>query len=105
MYAGRIVEIGTGAKVLTSPQHPYTQALMMCRQGWEQIPRTESERQLPVIPGEAPNSMTELAGCSFAPRCPEKMKVCAEQQPGFFDAGKADKVRCFLFDRAREANR
>lgn len=105
MYAGRIVEIGTGASVLNAPQHPYTQALMMCRPRWEQIPRTEGDWRLPVIPGEAPNSTTELAGCSFAPRCPEKMKVCTEQQPRFFDAGEADKVRCFLFDRPREANR
>jgi peptide/nickel transport system ATP-binding protein/glutathione transport system ATP-binding protein len=39
MFAGQIVEIGTAAAVLSSPQHPYTQRLI------DAVPSIERRRQ------------------------------------------------------------
>ena len=39
MYAGRIVEQGPAADILTTPQHPYTRALIDC------IPRLGAKRR------------------------------------------------------------
>jgi peptide/nickel transport system ATP-binding protein len=63
MYLGRIVETGPTEDVLTSPQHPYTQALLSV------VP--EMERLEPVVlRGEIPDPTRIPAGCRFHPRCP-----------------------------------
>ena len=63
MYLGRIVETGPTEEVLTSPQHPYTQALLSV------IP--EIERLEPVVlTGEIPDPTRIPSGCRFHPRCP-----------------------------------
>ncbi|MGH3240835.1 MAG: ABC transporter ATP-binding protein, partial [Spirillospora sp.] len=64
LYAGRLVEIGPAARVLGSPRHRYTRALVECvpRAG---VRRTES---LPSITGSVPGPGEALPGCRFAPR-------------------------------------
>jgi oligopeptide/dipeptide ABC transporter ATP-binding protein len=63
MYLGRVVESGPTEDVLTSPQHPYTQALLSV------VP--EIERLEPVVlRGEIPDPTRIPSGCRFHPRCP-----------------------------------
>jgi peptide/nickel transport system ATP-binding protein len=62
MYLGRIVESGPVEQVLTSPRHPYTQALLSV------LP--ESETPATVLAGETPDPSRVPAGCRFHPRCP-----------------------------------
>jgi peptide/nickel transport system ATP-binding protein len=63
MYLGRVVEAGPTEEVLTSPKHPYTQALLSV------IP--EIERLEPVVlQGEIPDPTRIPSGCRFHPRCP-----------------------------------
>jgi oligopeptide/dipeptide ABC transporter ATP-binding protein len=63
MYLGRVVESGPTEEVLTSPQHPYTQALLSV------VP--EMERLEPVVlRGEIPDPTRIPSGCRFHPRCP-----------------------------------
>ncbi len=63
MYLGRIVESGSTEDVLSSPQHPYTQALLSV------VP--EMERLTPIVlSGEIPDPTRIPAGCRFHPRCP-----------------------------------
>lgn len=72
MYLGKIVEIGAIDKVLTNPQHPYTQVLLSA------VPSTdEAERKtrLRVI-GETPDQINLSPGCRFAPRCPFAQPAC-----------------------------
>jgi oligopeptide/dipeptide ABC transporter ATP-binding protein len=63
MYLGRIVETGPTEAVLTSPQHPYTQALLSV------IPEIEQLEPV-VLTGEIPDPTRIPAGCRFHPRCP-----------------------------------
>ncbi|MVO90800.1 ATP-binding cassette domain-containing protein [Streptomyces sp. p1417] len=61
MYLGRIVETGPVERVLTAPQHPYTQALLSV------LPEAEGEPV--VLTGEPPDPSRVPAGCRFHARC------------------------------------
>ena len=63
MYLGRIVEVGTTERVLASPRHPYTKALLSV------VPEIE-EHEPVVLRGETPDPTRVPAGCRFHPRCP-----------------------------------
>ncbi len=73
MYAGQIVETGTGKQVFENPTHPYTQGLLEC------IPipgKTERGAHLGSIPGIVPSLVGDLPGCHFADRCRHVMDTC-----------------------------
>ena len=90
MYAGQCVEEGDTERILTSPQHPYTRALLSA------VPdiRDDKSRRLYSIPGAVPENYQELTGCRFAPRCPhadqcpQRGEICA--------AADGRQVRCDL---------
>jgi len=63
MYLGRVVEAGPTERVLTEPQHPYTQALLSV------VPEIEGLEPV-VLHGEIPDPTRIPAGCRFHPRCP-----------------------------------
>ena len=76
MYAGQIVETGSGGQVFRAPLHPYTQGLLDC------IPvpgKTEPGAMLGSIPGIVPNLIGELSGCTFRDRCAFAQDRCGEQ--------------------------
>jgi peptide/nickel transport system ATP-binding protein len=64
MYAGRIVEQGPAADILTAPQHPYTRALIECS-----LLRPDASGELYSIPGSANSALRITTGCRFQPRC------------------------------------
>jgi len=89
MYAGRIVEEGPVQKVLTSPQHPYTQGLLAASP-------TLERRVLTPIPGTVP-PLTEMpSGCAFAPRCSFRLPECHQAVPAFRQADPDHVARCVL---------
>ncbi len=76
MYSGRVVEKGSVDDIFYNPLHPYTRGLL------KSIPvlgRTP-QKILPSIPGTVPHPLALPAGCSFQPRCPERMPEC-ERMP------------------------
>jgi peptide/nickel transport system ATP-binding protein len=75
MYAGRLVELGPTATVLSAPQHPYTRLLMLAR------PRGARTERLVAIPGEPPAAGVIQEGCRFRPRCPSAQALCATSDP------------------------
>ena len=96
MYSGRVVEKGSVDDIFYNPLHPYTQGLL------KSIPvlgRTP-QKTLPSIPGTVPHPLTLPIGCSFGPRCPERMPEC-DQMPQLAETnGNAENdghaVRCWL---------
>ena len=76
MYGGRIVEIGDATKVLGSPAHPYTQALMHAAAGHEKL----GERLEPIA-GTPPLLTGRCEACAFEPRCPFRRPVCRDVRP------------------------
>jgi peptide/nickel transport system ATP-binding protein len=96
MYAGRIVEQGTTARVLSQPLHPYTRALL------RSLPEAAEPKQpLAAIPGTAASPADALAGCAFRPRCAFAHERCTALPP--LMAGAADPAQeaaCWLVAEA-----
>ncbi|MEV4365214.1 ABC transporter ATP-binding protein [Nonomuraea sp. NPDC049625] len=78
LYAGRLVEEGPAGAVLREPAHPYPAALLA---GTPRLGRTRRTHPLTSIPGHPPVPGEELAGCSFAPRCPWADTLCHSTAP------------------------
>ena len=76
MYAGRVVERGTVDDIFYNPLHPYTQGLLKSIPVLGKTP----QKTLPSIPGTVPHPLGLPVGCSFQPRCSERMPEC-EQMP------------------------
>ena len=77
MYLGRIMEIGPTCQIISSPRHPYTEALISAIP----IPEVPSRRERKLLPGEAPNPIDLPPGCRFRPRCTRAQAVCYEAEP------------------------
>ena len=90
MYAGRIVEQGAVRDIFRHPQHPYTQGLLAS------IPGGAAGSRLKAIEGAVPNLASLPPGCSFAPRCADRMSVCDTVFPEATTTGAEHTVRCFL---------
>jgi len=74
LYLGQVMEIGTAARVVTKPLHPYTRALVDAipgRGGVQSVVRS--------APGEA-TAANVLLGCPFAPRCSVRARLGREDQ-------------------------
>jgi peptide/nickel transport system ATP-binding protein/oligopeptide transport system ATP-binding protein len=97
MYGGRVVERGKVDGVFTSPQHPYTEALL---QSIPVLGMTSHER-LRVIKGTVPSPLDWPAGCRFAPRCDYAFERCEEQPPLFELEGA--RSACWLCENGRRA--
>ncbi len=92
MYAGRVVETGPVGAVFSSPQHPYTEALL---QSIPVLGMTQAE-PLRVIRGMVPSPMSWPAGCRFASRCDYAMERCREEDPPLLQAGPDQQAACWL---------
>jgi peptide/nickel transport system ATP-binding protein len=79
MYAARMVEQGSAAAVFHTPRHPYTLGLL------RSVPRLDRARgaKLETIEGLVPNLADAPPGCRFAPRCPFRIEICAQEPPLF----------------------
>ena len=76
MYLGRIVEEGPTARILDTPIHPYTQALLAA------VPlASEGTNTRVVLHGEPPSPSDPPHGCHFHPRCPFATDACRILEP------------------------
>ena len=97
LYAGKVAEVGPTEAVLSSPQHPYTQALLKCM---PQVDTTQGARRktlLPVIAGAAPSVVSLSRGCVFEPRCEQRMEICQVHEPVAAMTGSRHEVSCLKF--------
>jgi oligopeptide/dipeptide ABC transporter ATP-binding protein len=94
MYAGRKIEEGPVAAVLSAPLHPYTRMLMAAR------PDAGQGRgsRLAEIAGSVPAPQAMPPGCAFAPRCPQAMARCTAAPPGWTVPSPAHGTACYLHD-------
>jgi peptide/nickel transport system ATP-binding protein/oligopeptide transport system ATP-binding protein len=89
MYAGVIAEHGSKTDIFTSPQHPYTQALLAS------LPhRSKRGQRLYSIPGTVPNPAYKPPGCPFHPRCNYAVDRCRNEFPGMCGCGDGHQARC-----------
>jgi peptide/nickel transport system ATP-binding protein len=96
MYLGQIVELGPTEELITNPQHPYTKALLAS------VPRPGAD---PVrLPGEPASPLAIPTGCSFHPRCRERVERCSTEVPTLFttDGTSRHMSSCLLTIAAAE---
>jgi oligopeptide/dipeptide ABC transporter ATP-binding protein len=96
MYAGRVVERGPVEAVFTSPQHPYTEALL---QSIPLLGMTQSE-PLRVIRGTVPSPLAWPPGCRFEPRCDYAFDRCRTTDPPLFPVPPQESA-CLLCEAGR----
>jgi peptide/nickel transport system ATP-binding protein len=89
MYAGRLVELGSTDDIMTSPKHPYTQALL------KSVP-TLVTKDLQPPTGETPSLLNPPSGCRYHPRCPYVMEVCRTTDPELSPVENRE-VACWLY--------
>lgn len=76
MYAGQIVESGNASDVFSTPQHPYTQALLAS------LPESAAGKsRLDALPGVVPGQYDRPQGCLLSPRCPYATDHCRNVEP------------------------
>lgn len=97
MYAGQIVECGTTDEVFYNPSHEYTKGLIA---SIPKLNEAEHKRLVP-IEGTPVDMLNPPAGCPFAPRCGNCMKVCLDRMPDFTDLSDTHFSRCWLLDKAK----
>lgn len=92
MYGGQIVEAAPISEIFKNPVHPYTLGLLNC------LPRliSDSDEPLQPIEGSPVDLLNPPAGCPFAPRCNQCMKICLTQQPPAFGINEDHSSACWL---------
>jgi oligopeptide/dipeptide ABC transporter ATP-binding protein len=95
MYAGRIVEEAPTLEIFEDPGHPYTRGLL------KSIPKLGERsrfgrKRLKEIKGIVPSLYDLRMGCSFYPRCSERMEQCREHLPDLFSIRDGHLARCWL---------
>ena len=100
MYAGRVVERGPVEEIFSSPQHPYTEALL------ESIPLLGMRYtdKLKAIRGTVPNPLEWPAGCRFAPRCDYAFEKCVTNDPPLLPVPPQESA-CWLCEHGRREPR
>ena len=96
MYAGRIVESSTAAKVYANPGHPYTLGLL------RSVPRLDEARGERLIPieGMPPDLAHKPQGCAFRPRCSFAIPTCQEKDPQLMAVDQGHYAACWVDIRA-----
>ncbi len=92
MYAGKVVETTSTARLFTRPRHPYTEALFAA------LPEKAAGSAAPLysIPGAPPDLTRRATACTFAPRCQRAQDQCREAEPGPAGDPLLHAYRCFF---------
>ena len=95
MYAGHIVEYGTADEIFYEPHHEYTKGLI------NSIPKLNAEKieRLVPIEGQPVDLLNPPAGCPFAPRCANCMKICLHEMPPKTELSDTHYSYCWLLQK------
>ncbi|EMA46848.1 oligopeptide/dipeptide ABC transporter, ATPase subunit [Halococcus morrhuae DSM 1307] len=97
MYAFHFVEKGPTERIIESPKHPYTRALL------RSVPNLDmSLSQMQPVEGSSPDPVNPPAGCSYHPRCPLADKTCQTQDPAFQSVGENHTAACHHWEDSAE---
>jgi peptide/nickel transport system ATP-binding protein len=91
LYAGRAVERGPARQLMADPAHPYTRSLKLAGPAM-----AGPRRAVAALPDRMPGllALKDLAGCSFAPRCPNAVAACTAADPPLTSVGAGHDAAC-----------
>ena len=90
LYAGKLAEVGTSEDVFKEPMHPYTRGLI------SSVP-TLNSTNITGIHGFMPDLANLPGGCKFAPRCPNVMNICKNEEPKLQRVREGQEAACWLY--------
>jgi oligopeptide transport system ATP-binding protein len=95
LYLGRLIEVGSVARLFDKPAHPYTRSLIAS------VPVISDAEQAikpkePILEGEVPSPANLPKGCAFHTRCPYAFAPCAESFPDAVELDAGHFARCHL---------
>ena len=92
MYSGKVVELAPVEELFSSPAHPYTRGLL------NSSPKDGAK--LETIPGSVPHPAYLPEGCSFYPRCSEKLDRCMKEIPPLesIHGKSSQQTACWLYE-------
>lgn len=96
MYLGKICEVASASEFFRNPLHPYTRMLLS---SIPVVTKDEEEIKPKKITsiGEIPSPVDVPPGCSFHPRCPERMDICSKEDPVIIETEEGHTVKCHLY--------
>ena len=91
MYAGSVCEQGTADEIFYNPCHEYTKGLM------RSIPTADTAgHRLQPITGTPIDLLNMPAGCPFAPRCDNAMKICIHHRADRMQINADHAAACWM---------
>ena len=93
MYLGKLVELADRQILFSSPQHPYTQALLSAVP--IPNPRVRRGRRL-LLKGDVPSPINPPSGCRFHTRCPLAEERCRVEEPKLREITPGQLTACHL---------
>ena len=98
MYLGKFVEVASAAALMSTPLHPYTQALLSAEP--DPAATAAQRRQRIVLKGEIPSASAPPSGCRFRTRCWRASEQCARTEPPLREIERGRLVACHHIDGA-----
>jgi dipeptide transport system ATP-binding protein len=93
IYLGHAVEMGSRERIFSSPQHPYTRALLSATP----VADPDAKKERIVLQGELPSPFDPPSGCPFHPRCAFAVDKCRADSPVLTNKQGRD-VACWVID-------
>ena len=95
MYLGMVMQLSPAKLLLTTPYHPYTEALLSAIP----IPDPTLDRTSIRLSGAVPSALAPPSGCRFHTRCPQVFDRCRTEAPAMH-GGNGCQVRCHLLEES-----
>ena len=92
MYLGRIVELADKRALFSSPQHPYTEALLSA----VPVPDPTAQSRRIILQGDVPSPIRPPSGCHFHTRCRYAEPRCRVDTPAMRQLASGQIVACHL---------
>jgi len=94
MYVGKLVEQAKTRELITSPKHPYTEALLSA------VPRPDPHYRSNriIMSGEAPDPASPPSGCVFRTRCKYGKEICSAEVPSLREVTPDHYASCHFSD-------
>ena len=95
LYLGKFVELAEADELVSSPKHPYTEALLSA----VPVPDPTVKTERILLKGDVPSPVDPPSGCRFHTRCPYKEDLCDQEDPPMLEMSPGHTVACHFSEK------